>query len=452
MARASNIERLNAAKAMVRARSNELRRFPSPDKDGERLYPLASPTANPSFTIEESDTIYAIGSCFARNVEKALEDAGKRVLSREFQLGEVGESLGDASNFFNKYSIHSVTNEIRWALERETFPGEDIIYPMGQGRYCDPQLGMARLDFEMDQILEFRHRYLDAVADVAHADVIILTLGYVETWYDRKLDLYLNVIPPAPVIKREPDRFEFRVLSYQDVLDGLNNLYALLQKHRTKPLKMLITVSPVPLLATFRDMDVLVANAYSKSVQRAALDEFLLDKEGVDYFPSYEFVTLSNPTIAWSRNDYRHVSPDIVKRILSNVITRYIGGDAVENGLSAESEMTPSGLVSSIKLLHKLEKFDDVMGLVEQHRDLADETAEVLMLEATAARRLDDLDYSFKTLAKAAKVAPKRPDALERMIMLCRPMRQKDAARQLVERHEQAFPNRTDFRDKLTWL
>ncbi|MBM1222398.1 GSCFA domain-containing protein [Ponticoccus sp. SC2-23] len=451
MARASNIERLGAADAMLRARGNELRRYPSPERDGDRLYPLASPTANPSFTIEEDDTIYAIGSCFARNVEKALEEAGKRVLSREFELGQVGESLGDAANFFNKYSIHSVTNEIRWALERETFPGEDIIYPMGKGRYCDPQLGMARLDFTMEQILEFRHRYLDAVASVAEADVIILTLGYVETWYDRKLDLYLNVIPPAPVIRAEPDRFEFRVLSYGDVLDGLNDLYALLNRHRTKPLKMLVTVSPVPLLSTFRDMDILVANAYSKSVQRAALDEFLLDKQGVDYFPSYEFVTLSNPTIAWSRNDFRHVSSDVVKRIMSNVITRYIGGDAAAP-LTAENEITKDGLVSSLKLLHKLEKFDDVLVMVEQHRDLADSSEDVLMLEATAARRLDDLDHSFAALRKASVVAPKKPQALERMIMLCRPMRRKDDARELLGMHEKSFPGRADFREKVTWI
>lgn len=451
MARASNIERLGAAEAMVRARGNELRRYPAPERDGDRLYPLASPTANPSFTIEEQDTIYAIGSCFARNVEKALEEAGKRVLSREFELGEVGESLGDASNFFNKYSIHSVTNEIRWALERDTFPGKDIIYPMGKGRYCDPQLGMARLDFPMEKILEFRHRYLDAVASVAEADVIILTLGYVETWYDRALDLYLNVIPPAPVIRAEPDRFEFRVLSYADVLDGLNDLYALLTRHRTKPLKMLVTVSPVPLLSTFRDMDILVANAYSKSVQRAALDEFLLGKEGVDYFPSYEFVTLSNPTIAWARNDYRHVSPDVVKRIMSNVITRYIGGDAAAP-LTAENEMTRDGLVSSLKLLHKLEKFDEVLVMVEQYRDLADSSDEVLILEATAARRLDDLDHSFAALRKASEVAPKKPLALERMIMLCRPMRRKEDARELLGMHEKSFPGRADFREKVTWI
>jgi len=159
-----NIERLSADAAFLRARQNDLRRYPSPDRGGDRLYPLASPTVTPSFRIDEGDTIFAIGSCFARNVEKALEGAGKRVLSREFDLGPIGASLEDGANFFNKYSIHSVLNEVRWALERETFPGADVLYEIGPGRYVDPQLGMARLDFPKDEILAFRHRYLDAMA------------------------------------------------------------------------------------------------------------------------------------------------------------------------------------------------------------------------------------------------------------------------------------------------
>lgn len=450
MAGGHNIERIGADAAMLRARRNDLRRYPAPDRDGERLYPLAAPTVTPSFRIDPADTIYAIGSCFARNVEKALEGAGLRVLSREFDLGEIGASLEDAANFFNKYSIHSVLNEIRWALERDSFPGADLLYPIGPGRFVDAQLGMARLDFDVDTILAFRHRYLDALAAVKEADVIVLTLGYVETWFDRKLGLYLNVVPPMQAIRAEPDRFEFRVLSYADVMEGLEELHRLLIRHRTKPLRMLVTVSPVPLLATFRDMDVLVANAYSKSVQRAALDEFVIGKAGVDYFPSYEFVVLSNPAVAWSRGDYRHVSQDVINRIMDNVLQKYVGiggpADSAAAGLSREA------LLSSVKMLMKLEHFDEVVKLAEANRDLADQDAEVLMLEATAARRLDQLDHSYDALGKAREVAPNMPDALERMIMLCRPLRRRAAARELLSQHAAAFPGRRDFRDKVTWV
>lgn len=449
----THIERITATAAMDRARANALRKYPAPDKDGDRLYPLASPNCAPSFQIGKDDTIFAIGSCFARNVEKSLEAAGKRVLSREFELGEIGESLGDAANFFNKYSIHSVANEVRWALERDTFPGADLIYPMGRGRFCDSQLGMAKLEFPLDDILAFRHRYLDAMAQVATADVVILTLGYVETWYDTKLGLYLNVPPPNPLIKEEPDRFEFRVLSYSDVLDGLNEIYDLLVKHRKKPLKMLVTVSPVPLLSTFRNMDVLVANAYSKSVQRAALDEFLLGKDGVDYFPSYEYVTLSNPSIAWSRGDYRHVSPDVINRIMSNVLISYVEGAEVDlAGLAPAEGITPDALASSVRMMSKLEDFNAIIDLVGKHREMADSDVDILLAEASALRRADRNEDSFVALEKAVAAAPGRPIPLERLISMCRPLHRKDLARELMVRHKEKFPGRENFRERIDWL
>ena len=446
-----HIEQISADLALDRARRNKLRKYPSPEHDGDRLYPLASPSCSPSFRIEPEDTIFAIGSCFARNVEKSLESVGKRVLSREFELGAIGEGLGDAANFFNKYSIQSVTNEVRWALERETFPGEKLLYEIGKGSYSDCQLGHAKLDYPIDEILDFRHRYLDAMRAVATADVVILTLGYVETWYDTHLDLYLNVAPPTPLIKADKDRFEFRVLSYRDILEGLNELYDLLKKHRVKPLKMLVTVSPVPLLSTFRDSDVLVANAYSKAVQRAALDEFLLDKSGVDYFPSYEFVALSNPTVAWSRGDYRHVSPDVVNRIMSNVLSNYV--DKVSEPTTApKATMTREALLSSLKMMIKLEEYQAAVDLVSTHRQLADASTDVLLMEATALRQVGRMGDSMEAITKAAKLSPGRPMPLERMIMMCRPMGKRDEAARLLAEHAERFPDREDFRAKMDWV
>lgn len=446
-----NIEQTSAENALARARKNALRKFPSPERDGDRLYPLAAPNCSPTFRIEPDDTIFAIGSCFARNVEKALEAAGKRVLSREFDLGGIGSAIGEAANFYNKYSIHSVTNEIRWALERETFPGKDLFYDSGKGNYCDCQLGMAKLNHPLADILDFRHRYLDAMKQVSTADVLILTLGYVETWYDTELGLYLNVAPPAPLVNQCPGRFEFRVLSYDDVLKGLNDLYALLQKHRKRPLKMLVTVSPVPLLSTFRDMDVLVANAYSKSVQRAALDEFLLNKDGVDYFPSYEFVTLSNPTIAWSRGDYRHVSPDVVNRIMSNVLLNYVDGSQVQSERHS-GVLTPEALLSSAKMMAKLQEYQAVVDLVHNNRELADGDPDVLLLEAAGLRQLGRIDEAWDTVSKVVDLAPGRPMPLERLITLCRPLRRLHDAQRLLAEHAQKFPARKEFRERVDWL
>jgi len=462
-----NIERISAHTAFQRARKNDLRRYPTPEKDGDRLYPMAQPAARPSFRIGPDDTIFAIGSCFARNVERALEAAGKRILSREFQLGEIGESIDDGANFFNKYSIHSVLNEIRWALERDTFPGAAVLYPAGTDKFFDLQLGMAKLEFPVDKIVDFRHRYLDGMAAVAEADVIILTLGYVETWFDRKLGLYLNIAPPLTSINAEPERFEFRVLSYHDILDGLNALHALLMKHRKKPMKMLVTVSPVPLLATFRDMDVLVANTYSKSVQRAALDEFLIGKEGVDYFPSYEFVTLSEPSQVWSKNDYRHVSNKIVDRIMGNVMDRYLSAGApASKAAAAPAEVAfapvadtpevgrgagrqPVGrLLAILKELAKLNRNVEILQTCVKNREIADRDCDILLFEARAARKEGRIDLSQEALVKAVALSPERPDALERLATVSRQAGKPSEVEELLARHARLFPDRADFRDK----
>lgn len=442
------LETISARAAYEHARHNELRRYPSPERDGGRLYPLASPSGKPSFRIKDTDKVFTIGSCFARNVEAALIDVGMDVTSNETNLGAVGESLGFAANFFNKYSIHSIYNDLKWALEPDTYPGDDVIYEMPQdGLYADLQLGMSKLEFPLADIRDFRARYLDVMARVVDADVVIVTLGYVETWYDTKLGIYLNTSPPQPLIKAQPDRFQFRVLSYTDVLNALRDLHGLLRKHRTKPLKMLLTVSPVPLLSTFRDMDVLVANTYSKSVQRAAIDEFIADAEGVDYFPSYEFVMLSNPTIAWSRGDYRHVSPDLVARIMSNVITQYVDTDKAALTGDGPQAMTTAALQSSARMLYKMADFEALKKLGADHGEQFDGNSELLVMLGNAYLKTRDIETAFAVFESARILDPDKPAPLERLISLCRPTRQPERAIELLAEHARLFPGREHFRN-----
>ena len=436
----TSLERTPAREAYATARENDLRRYPSPDRDGDRLYPLAAPSAKPSFRIARTDKVFTIGSCFARNVEAALTDAGLTITSNEADLGPVGDALGQATNLFNKYAIHSILNDLTWALEPATYPGDAVIYPLGpKDHYADLQLGMAKLDFPLETIRAFRARYLQVMARAAEADVIIITLGYVETWFDTTLGIYLNSAPPQALVKAEPDRFEFRVLSYDDVLSGLRAVYALLRKHRTKPMKMLLTVSPVPLLSTFRDMDVLVANTYSKSVQRAAIDAFLKEAPGVDYFPSYEFVMLSNPAVAWSRGDYRHVNPDLVARIMSNVVTRYVGD-------TPDAEMTPAALQASARMLFKSDDFTSLLALADAHAPAFENDPELLTLLGNAHVKLRNLDAAVVIFEALRALAPDNPAPLERLITLCRPLRLPDRAALLLKEHARLFPNRTAFR------
>jgi hypothetical protein len=75
--------------------------------------------------------------------------------------------------------------------------------------------------------------------------------------------------------------------------------------------------------ATFSGEDIRIANAYSKSVQRAAIGEFVSRHDRVDYFPSYETVTLGSPPAMW-RPDRRHVHDFVINAIMGRVLEAYV--------------------------------------------------------------------------------------------------------------------------------
>src|SRR3990172_5015006 len=94
---------LDAEDAMF-ARS-KVRKWPSVAGSGnETLRPIARPYYNPRIKIEKGDIVFAMGSCFARQ----LEDAGPKWLGLK-------KTSHFNSRSQNKYSIQSVLSQIKWA-------------------------------------------------------------------------------------------------------------------------------------------------------------------------------------------------------------------------------------------------------------------------------------------------------------------------------------------------
>ena len=66
-------------------------------------------------------------------------------------------------------------------------------------------------------------------------------------------------------------------------------------------------------------------NVYSKACLRAAVEELYWKYDFIDYFPSYEMVVMSNPTLVWEP-DHRHVKPEFVRRIMAAFVRHYVHG------------------------------------------------------------------------------------------------------------------------------
>jgi len=349
------IEVISGKDAVKLLKDNKHSRYPTPQLNKERLFPFPKPECAPSFSIDENSKVFTMGSCFAREVDKALVSSGFNVISRSTNLSKAVERSGADESLYNKYTIHSIVNELRWALDPEhPYDPKRALVQISEENWTDPQLGGSAFASSFESMCDFRESYCDSIRRAKDADVIIITLGLVEAWYDKASELYLNLAPHPRALKGAPDRFEMRVLDYNEVTSELEEFYTITQRFCKPDVKILITVSPVPLLATFRDQDVLVANTYSKAVQRAAVEYFIRKHENVDYFPSFEFVSLGDPNSNWA-GDYRHVSPHVVQRIMGSVMGKYTTGiDFQRNVLSSE-----------INFLYQKEKYSEIIDLFE---------------------------------------------------------------------------------------
>ena len=85
----------------------------------------------------------------------------------------------------------------------------------------------------------------------------------------------------------DPDAHVYKNQDYPAVRDGMMGAIRLMRAINPR-LRILLTVSPVPLTATMSGQHVLVASMHSKSILRAVAGQLSAEHAGIDYFPSYE--------------------------------------------------------------------------------------------------------------------------------------------------------------------
>ena len=177
--------------------------------------------------------------------------------------------------------------------------------------------------------------HIAAARDVfLNSEVFIITLGLNECW---------EFIPDGSVFSRSPRNAELmslvrpKVLTVQENVDNIQSFIDIIRKHNPN-LKLIISVSPIPFIATVRSKDchVIEANTHSKAVLRVAAEEIVRTNDNVFYFPSYELVTtcMENP---WSE-DQRHVSRETVAKVMGMFNAMF-----VKDGALIEDNGEPDG-------------------------------------------------------------------------------------------------------------
>ena len=103
-----------------------------------------------------------------------------------------------------------------------------------------------------------------------------------------------------------------------DVDEVCNDLLAFNSAIKTvnPNVNIILTVSPVPLIATATDANVLTASTYSKSVLRVAAERFVQEVPNSFYFPSFEIITGAHAKGQYFADDLRSVTEEGVEHVM----------------------------------------------------------------------------------------------------------------------------------------
>ncbi len=252
------------------------------------------------------------------NYKIAVESAAPEFA--KFQPAKRGVS---ALGFTNKYNTYSILNELRWALDPDAEFPRDSVVQLTNTTWYDPHT-TPTLDFvSLEETLERRALIQAVTKRIQSCRAVIVTLGLAEVWRDVHADVFVNCTPIPSLFKTQPDRYEFHLTNFAENWANLEAIYRLLSHCGHADFHIVVTVSPVPLMNTFSTMDIVVANAWAKSLLRAVAQEWASAHPNVDYFPSYEIVQNSDRAAVWER-DLRHVRGAGVQHIMDLFLKNYL--------------------------------------------------------------------------------------------------------------------------------
>ena len=295
---------------------------------------LVDPVVSSAFTISPEDKVATAGSCFAQHIARYLQRSGYNYYVAETAHPIATPEMVKKYNY-NEYSARYgniyTARQLRQLIERAygKFTPDDNYWKMPAGGYADPfRTKIQPNGFPTLKELEIdRKQHLAAVREMfENLDVFVFTLGLTETWMSKKDGAVFPLCPGVDSGEFDESKYEFHNLTVDEVSDDMNAFLTEL-KVVNPSAKVILTVSPVPLVATAEDRHVLVSTTYSKSVLRVAAEMVSNKHENVAYFPSFEIITGDYSRGRYFAEDCRSVIERGVYHVMRLFLEHYTEGD-----------------------------------------------------------------------------------------------------------------------------
>lgn len=294
------------------------------------------------FRITPETKIGTAGSCFAQHIARALDRSGYRYFVTERGPAQLSpeESRQRGYGMFsarygNIYTARQLLQLIRRAYGE--FVPLDQAWQRGDGRLVDPfrpqiePSGFANIA----ELEAARRVHFAAVRELCEkTDVFVFTLGLTEAWRRRADGAVFPLVPGAAGGSYDPARYEFINFRATEVIADLTEALVLIRSHNPA-VRFILTVSPVPLIATYEEQHVLTATSYSKSVPRVAAEEVARVLGATAYFPSYEIITGNYSRGGYYGDDLREVRPEGVQHVMRLFFKHFAADPAVKEPAQA---------------------------------------------------------------------------------------------------------------------
>ncbi len=311
------------------------------------------PVVRSPFSIRRDLPVATAGSCFAQHISRTLERLGFSYLVTERFAptpGVIDENYGVyPARFGNLYTARQLVQTFDRAYG-DFVPCDDV-WTGPDGTAIDPFRPRIQTGgFPSAEALRAdRERHLTAVRRMFETcGVFIFTLGLTESWMSARDGA---VFPLAPgVVSPFVDEAAYRFHNF-GAAEVTTDLMAFLTRlaEVNPAARVILTVSPVPLIATYEDRHVLVSTIASKSILRAAVEEVTRIASQVAYFPSYEIVTGPQARGRFFAPDLREVTDEGVAYVMSLFERHFLNtGGLPSTELSEEDERRMAELAEII--------------------------------------------------------------------------------------------------------
>lgn len=317
--------------------------------------PAIDPLAGGFLTLGRDDRVATAGSCFAQNIARYLKRSGFDFLVTETAHPIVPADAAERHGYGQysaRYGNIYTARQLLQLFDRaygEFAPVEDI-WPAPEGcRVVDPfrptiepegYAGEAELRAD-------RAHHLARVREMFETlDIFVFTLGLTEGWESTIDGAVFPICPGVSGGVFDPARHVFRNFRVGEVTADLSAFVARLRGVNSGA-RIILTVSPVPLVATASGNHVLAATTYSKSVLRAAAQEIAEDHDGVFYFPSYEIIMGAPAAARYFAEDMRNVTEEGVAQVMSVFLRHAAGLDLPAPAPAAAAETRDETLAAA---------------------------------------------------------------------------------------------------------